>query len=164
MEEEKMKVNNEKVNSSSVLNNTLFNSYVVYLVAVIAGLLFDNIFNIDLFGKSVHQNIGLAMVVVGTILIYWAQSTTRKLKKIGDKTPNFFFHGPYRIMRNPTNSGITLMCLGLGFILNSLFSVLFVFVAYLASRFVYIKKQDLILEKKYGEEFLEYKKEVKNWL
>lgn len=168
MEKDNLESNKDitKASSGSMINRLLLHSYATFLLAVILGVIFDMIFHIDIFSSKLYQYIGLGMIIFGTIAVYWSQSTTSKLKKADEQTKNtnFFLHGPYKYTRNPSNLGLTLMSLGLGLLINSFFSVVFIVITYLVSRLFFIKKQDSILEKRYGNDFLDYKKKVKNWL
>jgi protein-S-isoprenylcysteine O-methyltransferase Ste14 len=46
-------------------------------------------------------------------------------------------------------------------LVNSFFVVLFALIAFFVSRLFFIKKEEQLLEKKYGAPYLEYKKTVK---
>jgi protein-S-isoprenylcysteine O-methyltransferase Ste14 len=160
---------NLKIENSSkagIVHVLLSRSYAVYFFAVVLGAFLDEVFHFDIFKNNLYQYVGIVMIIVGTIFIYWAQKTTNtpksELKK--ERDTNFFIRGPYRYTRNPTNLGVAIMTLGLGFLINSLLSVIFIIAAYLISKFIFIKKQDYILEERYGSVFNEYKKKVKNWL
>jgi protein-S-isoprenylcysteine O-methyltransferase Ste14 len=106
------------------------------------------------------------MLIVSSLIIYWAQFTSSNYKKrIGkESSRSHFEHGPYKYLRSPTHFGLFIMTLGFSLIINSLFSVLFTFIAYLISKFFFLKKEEEILEGKYGEAYTEYKKKVKNWI
>jgi protein-S-isoprenylcysteine O-methyltransferase Ste14 len=139
---------------------------MIFLGSVILGVIFDQIFHFDLFKGLTFQYLGIFMIVWGSILVYWAQSTTSQpVSQINkERDFNFFYRGPYKYTRNPTNLGLTVMSFGLGFLINSLFSLIFILITYLISRFIFIKKQDKILAERYGEAFIDYQKKVKDWL
>ncbi len=166
MENNNQNLDNKNHHISGVIHVLLYHSYVVFFLAVILGIIFDGIFTFGKFQGQAYQNIGLLMIIIGTFIIYWAQKTTsyRKSEAQKSRDTNFFIKGPYRITRNPTNFGVTIMSLGLGFIIGSLFSIIFIIITYFISKLIFIKKQDSILEERYGQAFNEYKKRVKNWL
>ncbi|NVN97131.1 isoprenylcysteine carboxylmethyltransferase family protein, partial [Candidatus Nomurabacteria bacterium] len=144
----------------------LSQDYAVFFLAVVMGVLFDLVFSVHLLNGIVYEYIGLLFIFFGTAIIYWAQSTTRKMgKKVSDNRDiSFFLHGPYRYTRNPTNFGLTLAIVGLGLLIHSFFSIVWVIITYLISKFFFIKRQDEILKERYGDVFLEYKKKVKDWI
>lgn len=144
----------------------LLHSYLVFLVAVVLGAIFDIFINVRIFSHNTYQIIGFLMLFVSTIIIYWAQSVSSNYREriIKNKSRSEFEIGPYRFLRSPTHFGLFIMTLGFSLIINSLFSVIFVFIAYGITKFFYLKKQEMILEKKYGLAYNEYKRKVKNWI
>lgn len=104
--------------------------------------------------------IGFVFLGLSTLLIFWAQSTSRKLDE-KDLTKESFCKGPYCYTRTPTHWGLFLLVLSFGVILNAFFVVLFTIVSFILTRFVFIKEQEKLLESKYGTPYLEYKKTVK---
>lgn len=166
MDKESQKLEAEKAKTVGIIHILMFHTYIVFLGAVILGVIFDQMFHFDLFKSLTFQYLGVVMILWGSILVYWAQSTTSQPKSeiTKERDTNFFFRGPYKYTRNPTNLGLTTMSIGLGFLLNSLFSIIFIVITYLISRFIFIKKQDKILAERYGDVFTEYKKKVKDWL
>lgn len=162
--EKKLKI--EDLDTTGIVHVILFHSYSVFFLAVVFGVIFDSFFHFDIFSGKIYQYVGFIMIIFGSLVVYWAQSTTSSKKENPDKERDiyFFFRGPYKYTRNPTNFALTIMSLGLGILINSLFSVIFIIVTYIISKLFFIKKQDLVLEKRYGKVFEDYKKRVKNWL
>ena len=106
------------------------------------------------------------MLFVGPIIIYWAQATSSNYKKriIKDETRSPFGLGPYRFLRSPTHFGLFILTFGFGLVINSLYSVIFTIIAYFITKLFFLKKEEKILEKKYGQVYIDYKKKVKNWI
>lgn len=157
---------NKSNRPKGIIHILLFHSYSIYLLAIILGIIFDIRYPLSLFNSPTYQSMGFLIIIFGSIIIYWAQSSTNSDKKNLNKerNTNFFFRGPYKYTRNPTNLGLTIMSLGLAFVMNSFFSIVFVLISYIIARLFFIKKQDQILKEKYGDVFEEYKKQVKDWL
>ncbi len=166
--EENLKTEKEESSiGDGIVHLVLSHSYTVFLLAVILGVIFDILIPTSYFGNYIFQYVGVTLIVLGSLLIYWAQKTTNCTKKeelekgivIRD-----FARGPYKYSRNPTHIGLTVMALGFGFTINSVFSVAFVIVAFLITKVVFIKKEEAILEKRYGEDYCNYKKKVCTWI
>jgi len=151
---------------SGVVHVLLSQDYAIFFFAVILGVICDALFSVRVLGGAIYQNIGFLFIIIGTIIIYWSQSTTRKMSKMvtQNRDLNFFLQGPYRYTRNPTNFALTLLILGLGLLVNSIFLVIFILITYVISRVFFIKKQDAILKERYGNVFLEYTRKVKDWI
>lgn len=143
----------------------LSHSYIVFLMAIILGAGSHLIYNFNVFSNPIYQYIGFTMIVLGSILIYWSQSTYRYIKDNTERGIVYNFElGPYKYSRNPTHIGITIMTLGLGFVVNSLYIIIFIIIAYIVTGLIFLKEEEKLLEKKYGQEYLDYKKKVKIWI
>lgn len=166
---EDLKTENSGLDSirDGIVHLVLSHSYTVFLLAVVLGVIFDILIPTSYFGNYIFQYVGFVMIVLGSLLIYWAQSTTNCTKKEelekGEPVRDFA-RGPYKYSRNPTHIGIAIMTFGLGLIINSIFSIIFVIVAFLITKNIFVKKEEALLEKKYGEDYCNYKKKVCTWL
>lgn len=138
----------------------LAHSYAVYFSLFLAGVLFDLIFNLRILSFPLMTPAGIILILSATLLIFWAQKTSRNLKK-ETITKETFMKGPYRYSRGPTHWGLFFLMLGFGLLNGAIFIVIFTFISLLVTKFTYLRKEETILEKKYGAPYLEYKKEVK---
>lgn len=109
--------------------------------------------------------IGVIIIAIGMFFALWSNYTLFKKGK-GTPVPTKATHtqkvvtkGPYKYSRNPMVFGTILYYLGLGVILNSLFFTL-VFTSIISvSLYILVKLwEENNLEKRFGEEYLEYKK------
>ena len=144
----------------------LFFSYSLFLFSVILGLIFDVFVPSNFFGNIIFSYVGITMILIGSAFIYWAQRTSGNYNEEKGILDNrtFFYRGPYKILRNPTYFGVFIMAMGLAFVVNSVFSVIFTVMAYIIIKLFFIKKEEAILERKHGKVYLEYKNRVKDWL
>jgi protein-S-isoprenylcysteine O-methyltransferase Ste14 len=142
------------------VHGVLVHSYSFYLLFFLIGVCFDMIFNLKVFRNPVVVPIGFIFLILGTFLVFWAQQSSKDLKK-GPISKKNFSRGPYRFIRNPTNLGLLFLVLGFGMIINAFFVILSSFVSFVVAKFYFLKKGEKILAEKYGEPFLEYKKSVK---
>lgn len=155
----------QDVLDSNIVHHILSRSYSVYFFSVMAGMIMGTIFA-DRFAFMFYREIGLFVMVVGTLFIYWAQSTSGKSKKqaLATNTPRNFARGPYKITRNPTHIGLAMLTIGFGFVSGSFFILFFSILAFLTSKIVFLPAEEKVLEQKYGQEYLDYKKKVRSWL
>ena len=149
-----------------IVHFVLLHSYLIYFFAVIIGVIFDIFTPIKFFSNPIYQKLGVFMILIGTVLIYWAQSSSGLSKKDNKEniTTKSFQNGPYKYFLSPTHLGLFTMTLGLGVVLNSIISVLTVLVAHILAKTIFFKKQEKILERKYGKAYTDYKKNLNNWL
>ena len=158
-------IKDNNVHNNGMIHFILSHSYIVFLMAIILGVIFDVIYRISIFSNPIYQNIGFIMIILGSIIIYWSQSTSRCIKKNTEQDIIYNFEcGPYKYSRNPTHIGIAIMTLGFGFIVNALFIIIFIIIAYFITGLIFLKEEERLLEQKYGQKYLDYKKKVKIWL
>lgn len=165
---------NEKENSKDIVNShrkgrvhfILLHSYFIFLFAVILGAFLDPLINKKIFSNSVYQTIGFLMLIVGSILIYWAQKTSSNYKQRANKDDarSYFEFGPYRYMRSPTHLGLFIVTLGFSLIINSFFGIVLIIIAYAIAKLFFLRKEEKLLEIKYGQVYIDYKKKVRNWI
>jgi protein-S-isoprenylcysteine O-methyltransferase Ste14 len=157
----------EKENThKNTIHSILAHSYFIFLFSIILGVIFDTFLKDKIFSQDIYKYVGFAMLVISSVIIIWSQKISRNYKKRIPKSEDMthFEHGPYRFLRNPTHLSVFIMALGFGLIINSLFTIIFSVIAYLITKIFFLKKEEEILEKKYGEVYSGYKKKVKNWI
>lgn len=109
--------------------------------------------------------IGLPLIVLASLLVLWAQRTSGSLRRKKEPlTYDDFKKGPYAFSRRPTNLGLFVLVVGLGFMLNSLPVVAVTAVAMLITHYVFLTREERMLEKNYGEMYVKYKKSVRPWI
>lgn len=151
---------------SGRIHYILSGSYTMFLFAVIFGVIFDIVVPIKFLNSNICNIVGVVFIMLSTLLIYWAQSSSHKAKKQSKAhtSPMLFAHGPYKYMRNPTHFGVFVLTLGLGFLLCSPFSIIFTVIVHIISKIFILRKQDNHLKGKYGKDYDDYFKKVKDWI
>jgi protein-S-isoprenylcysteine O-methyltransferase Ste14 len=142
------------------VHHILAHSYSFFFLLLIIGILLDVIFNVKFFENSILLPVGFVLLVLASILIFWAQKSSHKLNK-ENLSKETFCRGPYYYTRSPTHLGLFLLILSFGFITNAFFVIVLTVVSFIVTKFVFVKKQEAILEERYGEAYKEYKKSVK---
>lgn len=80
------------------------------------------------------------------------------------ETPEILIRGPYRFTRNPMYVQMVLVCIGFTIILaNGWILMLTPVCAWLLNEFA-IKPEEAYLEKKFGDSYRNYKKQVRRWI
>lgn len=142
------------------VHKVLAYSYLTYFLFLLIGVCLDLIFNLKVFSSSAVVYFGYLFLILGTLLVFWAQKTSRHLN-IENVTKETFCHGPYRYTRSPTHWGLFFLTLGFGMIVNAFFIIVFSFISFLITKFTFLSKEEKILAEKYDAPYLEYKKSVK---
>lgn len=159
------KKENRESFKAEMIHFVLSHSYVVFLGAIMSGAIMHLFAPIHLFTGDNYPYIGFTMIILGSVVIYWAQSASSATRnQASPRTAFDFERGPYKYSRNPTHIGMTIMTLGLAITFNSLFTVIFLIITSLVTKFIFLKKEECLLEEKYGQPYLDYKKKVSTWV
>jgi protein-S-isoprenylcysteine O-methyltransferase Ste14 len=145
---------------ASKVHRVLAHSYSFYLIAVFFAVILDMTIRIRLFKSSSFSAFGFVLIVLASLLILWAQRTSRNLDT-QNLTWQAFFQGPYRYSRGPTHWGLFLLMLGAGIVANALFVIILSILSLLVTKMYFLRKEEEILAVKYGEPYLEYKRKVR---
>ena len=139
----------------------------IYAGAMAIGLLVHWLFPVQVLPTPFAVGISILLFVVsGPLAITAVRAFSRA------KTTYFFSEpasaivtdGPYRFSRNPGYVSLTLLYLGIGFLVNSLWMLIMVVPAVIVIHFGVIKREERYLEAKFGEEYREYETTVRRWV
>jgi len=108
--------------------------------------------------------LGWLLTIAGFIIMFWpviAFFSTRGTPVPFNPPPKLITSGLYAYVRNPMILGLFIFMIGLGVLLGSL-SLIFIFTPlFIVINVLYIKAiEEKEMEKKFGREYLEYKKRV----
>lgn len=154
-----------KIDKTSLIHIVLAHSYIVYFLSLLIGLAIDVFWRFR-FVSPPAELLGAVLIIAGPVLIMWAQRTSEKLvvKRICDRNgicAADFRKGPYAFTRSPTNFGLFLMIIGFGFVLSSFSIIITTVLALVLTRVLFLRKEEKLLEEKYGEAYREYKSQVR---
>lgn len=140
---------------------------LIYLAGLGAGLALHWLRPIRLASNVPTRLIGLAIAGGGLLL---GRIGIRHLHGAGTNVDPYMpvnaivTSGPYRWTRNPLYVGLTLMYLGIAAIVNSLTMLLPLPIVLTIMRRGVIEREERYLERKFGDEYLQYKRRVRRWL
>ena len=140
---------------------------LVYLSAVLAGMLLDVARPLPFVPAVLTLPVGLSLVMVGVTLFSHA---VRRFRAAGTPVPGnrpttvIVRTGAYRFSRNPIYLAMSLLHLGIAIWANSVWLVVTLAVAVTLMGTVVIPREERYLEERFGAEYLEYKASVRRWL
>jgi protein-S-isoprenylcysteine O-methyltransferase Ste14 len=137
------------------------------LIGVLLMLSLHFMFSITQVVPTFWRLLGLFPIVLGLALSYAAE---RQFRQIGTtvhpsgETSKLVTNGLYRFSRNPMYLGMALVLLGVAFLLGSLtpFGVIPLFLWWISSQF--IPREEHTLSTQFGNDWLEYKAQVRRWI
>lgn len=113
---------------------------------------------------------GILMIPIGMILVIWANYALLHIGKISlrnrepmQRPSNLVMVGPFRYTRNPIYLGCLLMLLGLVIVWSSVVTAFLTILVYIIFRHIFIKKEEIILEEEFGDDYRDFKKRVGRW-
>ncbi len=117
--------------------------------------------------NNIGLGFGLALYIAGLGLAIWAKLTMKKSWGVPaqhkkEVQSRLITTGPFKFTRNPIYLGFIMFLLGFGFLLQSYFT----FLALIAIWYFYrsVEKEEKLLEKHFGKEYLRYKEEVPRFI
>jgi protein-S-isoprenylcysteine O-methyltransferase Ste14 len=141
-------------------------SGLIILLSVYASLAIANVFassGIGLLGEAFFY-LGLAMMVGGIALRFWAVGTLRSFFSYTvqiKEQHQVIESGPYRFVRHPAYAGSLLTVVGVGFALQSWAAVLVIASVFIVAFGYRMRVEERTLVGALGEEYVAYSKRVK---
>jgi protein-S-isoprenylcysteine O-methyltransferase Ste14 len=117
---------------------------------------------------TVWQSIlGCIILILGLTLAIWTMVLFHKIGKgtpaPWDKKEKLVVEGPYKSIRNPMLLSVMLMLLSESIILNSKILLIYTIFCFILNCFYFKFVEEKQLEKRFGEEYIEYRKNVPMW-
>ena len=126
-------------------------------------------FPVDLIPQP-YNYVGLVFIPVGFLLLIWANYALLVIGKISlrDREPMqkpeyLVLAGPYRFSRNPLYLGALLALVGLVIVWSSIVIAFLTILVYIIFRNRFIKREEIILEEEFGDDYRDFKKQVRRW-
>ncbi len=140
---------------------------LIYAGALAAGLLANALYPVRLLPRGVSRALGWPMVVAGLAIAFLGFREMKRAETNVEPykpTTAIVAAGPYRHTRNPIYVGMTLMYAGISARANALPAALLLPAVLAVMRRGVIEREERYLERKFGEEYLDYKRRVRRWI
>ena len=140
---------------------------LIYLAALVFGLLLNRRSPTTFLPRTIARLLGRPLLGGGVLLAGWfewamrrADTPTNPYKPVS----HIATEGPFRFTRNPAYLSMTMMYMGIASLANALWALILLPVALLVIQRGVIEREERYLERKFGEEYLNYKARVKRWI
>ncbi len=140
---------------------------LIYLGSLVLGLLLNRRHPTAFLPRTMARSLGWPLVCGGVLLLGWFEWTMRSA---GTPTNPYkpvsgiVTEGPFRYTRNPAYLSMTMIYAGISSLANALWAILLLPAALLAVQRGVIEREEGYLERKFGEEYLRYKEQVRRWI
>src|SRR5215218_373731 len=140
---------------------------LIYLVPLVAGLVLDRRLHLPFLPRGVARGLGWSLLGGGVTLNAWFLLTIRKIDvpiRTDRPVPRLTTEGPFRYSRNPSYLALAIIYAGIASLRNSLWAMLLLAPAVWVMQREVIGREERYLERAFGEEYLAYKAQVRNWV
>ena len=140
---------------------------LMYAGALLAGLLANRRFHVPFLPRSLARKLGWPMVVSGLVVgLLGVREMRRAETNLDPRKPatTLVTGGPFRYSRNPLYLSMTLLYGGISALANALPPILLLLVVLHLMRRGVIEREERYLERKFGDEYVQYKVGVPRWI
>jgi protein-S-isoprenylcysteine O-methyltransferase Ste14 len=140
---------------------------LIYVGPLVVGLLLNRRFPVAFLPPRIARSLGWPLLIGGLVLIGWFEQALRNAGTPANPykpVSHVVTEGPFHYTRNPGYLSMTMIYTGITSLTNALWAILLLPVALLAIQRGVIKREERYLERKFGEEYLRYKAQVRRWI
>jgi protein-S-isoprenylcysteine O-methyltransferase Ste14 len=140
---------------------------LIYAAALAAGLLLNRRYRIPFLPRPLTRALGWPLVIGGLAVGFLGSREMRRAETNLDPykpTTAIVTEGPYRFTRNPLYLSMILIYGGISALANALPPVLLIPIVQHLMRRGVIEREERYLERKFGDEYLQYKTRVRRWI
>ena len=140
---------------------------IVYGAAIVTGILLEAGWPLPLLPRALAAVLGSFLVVIAIGLFSYA---TLEFRRAGTPVPGnlpttaMVRTGPYRFSRNPIYLAFSIFHLGIASWVNGAWLIATLGAAIAVMAVVVIPREERYLEKRFGADYLDYKRSVRRWL
>ncbi len=140
---------------------------LIYLLPLIFGLLLDRKAHVPFLPRGVARILGWPLVGGGMALAAWFGRTMRcadTTMHINKPVSSLVQNGPFRYSRNPGYLSLTMLYAGIAVLRNALWTIVLLPLAVYVMQREVIEREERYLERTFGEEYVNFKAQVRRWI
>jgi protein-S-isoprenylcysteine O-methyltransferase Ste14 len=139
---------------------------IVFLLFMLLAYSFHYLHPLEINNMPNLFIIGAFITILGFVIIFVATQSFKQAQTNVEPwkpTVRIISSGIFTYSRNPIYVAFCIITVGIGIILNSFWIILSFIPSIVVIFFIAIKKEELYLENKFGQEYLSYKENVRRW-
>lgn len=144
-----------------------FNPTLITAVSMLGGIAIDQLHPLPLPPDLPGTAIGAVIMCIAFALVFWSLRQYHHADtEVRPDRPDtaLITGGPYRFTRNPLYIVLALVQITVAFWLNNLWILALTPVTMIIIARYAVTREERYLEKKFGQEYLEYKQQVRRWI
>ncbi len=110
---------------------------------------------------------GVIFIVIGLIITIWSAVLFIKAGteiKPFEASTHLVTQGMYQLTRNPMYLGMVMILLGIALLFGSLTPFILIPIFVWLIQTIFIKNEEIVMERTFGDEYREYRERVRRWL
>ncbi len=139
----------------------------LYTGTLFIGLLLSLFFPIGFLPRSIALILGvLTIICAGVIVVSAFRAMNRARTAINPSQPTtaIVSDGVFSLSRNPIYLSMTLLYIGIALIFSALWALLLLLPLLVIVQIGVVKREEIYLERKFGDEYLRYKASIRRWV
>ena len=139
----------------------------IYFGTLTIGLLLSVVFPVAFLPNGLRLVLGVPLIGLGILGLTSAFKAIRRAGTTVDpyeSTTAIVTNGPYRWTRNPIYLSFAIIYLGIALLLSAAWALLLLPIALVIIDRGVIVREEKYLEHKFGEQYLQYKAQVRRWI
>ncbi len=110
---------------------------------------------------------GAIFIVIGLIITIWSAVLFNKAGtaiKPFEESTHLVTQGMYQLTRNPMYLGMVMILLGIALLFGTLTPFIMIPIFVWLIQTIFIKNEEIVMERTFGDEYREYRERVRRWL
>jgi protein-S-isoprenylcysteine O-methyltransferase Ste14 len=138
---------------------------IVYLVSILAGFGLHAVWPVRVVPHAIQPLGGVLILCAAAVFVLSVREFRKARTPIRTRKPvtAVLTNGPYRFSRNPIYLSFTLLQLGLGVWANNVWVVGALLPTLVLMSYGVIAREEQYMARKFGDEYLQYKRAVRRW-
>ena len=140
---------------------------LIHLGPLVLGLLPNGRLPVPFLSRKVTRGLRWPLLGSRVLLMNWFFWTLRSAgTPVNPEKPvsSLVTDGPFRYTRNPGYLSMAMIYTGIASLANALWAILFLPVVLVMIRHGMLEREERYLERRFGEEFIRYKEQVRRWI
>lgn len=142
---------------------------LIYVVVFLLSFLIQELIPLDrsFFYSAIAANLSIVLILCS--IIFAAPAIIQFIRSKNSIVPlkpasSLQFRGIYALTRNPMYFGLLLLYAGIGIVKGNWWTMMLIPLVVILIQFLVIKKEEAYLERTFGEEYLNYRRQVRRWI
>jgi protein-S-isoprenylcysteine O-methyltransferase Ste14 len=140
---------------------------LIFLVCLLIGIGLDFLWPIPLLPESFQYILGLVLLALsGALILFVWRAFSKTGTDINPYKPTtaLITTGPFAYSRNPAYISLVLLFIAIAVLIDGLWILAMVIPAILIIHFFVVSREEVYLERKFGDDYRKYKSAVRRWL